>query len=75
MSLHTVIPPKRVCLESWWVGASPSGFTSECVRRFGEFIDVDLGQQVYQRRADLLATVEAVKQGKQTGAVRRASVR
>lgn len=67
---------ERIDSGTWWQDATPQGFTALCRAKFGEFVDADVPVtvKVLQLRADMLATVQAMQQARQTGALRRAVV-
>lgn len=75
---HITIVKQAPRDDAWWASAPREGFSAECRKRFGEFIApdemTDSMVAVYQRRADFLATVTAIRAGKQTAAVRRSVI-
>lgn len=64
--------------QSAWINRPQIGFTAFYAKYLRVSVPVDLVDdaqvRVMVQRSDLLATVTAVKQGKQTAAIRRANV-
>lgn len=65
-------------MTSFWIDPHPrEGWTAYCSVTMNQPIPMDLpdaGQRIWQRRADMLATAEALKQARQVGVIRRANV-
>jgi len=75
---HIAIEPKRVSDASWWVGQPADGFTERCAKAMQTHVPLDdvssLETVIYQRRADVLATLIGLRKGKALRAVQGTDV-
>lgn len=75
---HIAIEPKPESHGSFWIDAPREGFTAWCAAVTGAPVPVDevsdRDVQIIQRRADILATLVGIQQGRQNSAIRRAVI-
>ncbi len=75
---HIAIAPKATSKtgEAFWAHVSRVGFTAYCKAKFGEFVEADAhdGITLHQQRAEMLASLEAIRQAKGRRVLQHANV-